>query len=52
MNHRQLSATLLALMALITGCNSSPISLYNDNIMKKKEYNGVKAYRKGQYLEQ
>jgi TPR repeat protein len=51
MNHRQLSATLLVLMALITGCNSSPISLYSDNTMKKKEYNGVKAYRKGEFEE-
>ncbi|MEM7390678.1 MAG: sel1 repeat family protein, partial [Pseudomonadota bacterium] len=51
MNHRQLSTTLLVLMALITGCNSSPISLYSDNTMKKKEYNGVKAYIKGEFEE-
>ena len=49
MNNRIRGIALLLTTALLTGCNSSPVGLYSDNTMKKKEYNGVKAYKKGEF---
>jgi hypothetical protein len=36
-------------VGLLSGCGSTPINLYDDITMKKHEYNGIKAYKKGDY---
>ncbi|ASM49498.1 hypothetical protein PESP_a1373 [Pseudoalteromonas espejiana DSM 9414] len=39
--------TAILVVGLLSGCGSTPVNLYSDNTMKKKEYNGIKAYKKG-----
>ncbi|MBH0078743.1 sel1 repeat family protein [Pseudoalteromonas sp. NZS11] len=43
------AAASMVFITLLGGCNSSPINLYSDTTMKKNEYNGIKAYRKGEF---
>jgi TPR repeat protein len=46
---RHLSVAAVLALSLLSGCRSTPVNLYSDNTMKKKEYNGIKAYKKGLY---
>lgn len=46
---KKFSVASMVFITLLGGCNSSPINLYSDTTMKKNEYNGIKAYRKGQF---
>ena len=46
---RYLLATAILAVSLLSGCGSPPVNLYSDNTMKKKEYNGIKAYKNGLY---
>ena len=43
------SVVSMVFITFLGGCNSSSINLYSDTTMKKNEYNGIKAYRKGQF---
>ncbi|MEL0648368.1 sel1 repeat family protein [Pseudoalteromonas agarivorans] len=46
---RCLLVTAILAVSLLSGCGSTPVNLYSDNTMKKKEYSGIKAYKKGLY---
>lgn len=46
---RCLLVTAILAVSLLSGCGSTPVNLYSDNTMKKKEYNGIKAYKNGLY---
>jgi len=46
---RYLSVAAVLAVSLLSGCGSTPVNLYSDNTMKKKEYNGIKAYKNGLY---
>jgi TPR repeat protein len=46
---KKFSVASMIFITLLGGCNSSPVNLYSDTTMKKNEYNGIKAYRKGQF---
>ncbi|MEH6478763.1 MULTISPECIES: hypothetical protein [Pseudoalteromonas] len=36
-----ISVAAILAVGLLGGCGSTPVSLYSDNTMKKKEYNGI-----------
>lgn len=46
---RYLLFTAIMGVGLLSGCGSTPINLYDDTTMKKHEYNGIKAYKKGDF---